>query len=240
MNMELLTGLLSISLIDVILSGDNAIVIGMAAHRLHGRQRTLAIVLGGGAAIVLRIALTAVATFLLRVPALQLVGGLLLLWIGFKLLKEEEEAQGHVSEATGLVSALSTILVADFVMSTDNILAVAARADGDLFLLLFGLGLSIPLLMFAGGIVAELMNRLQWLVYVGSGLIAWTGGEMIVKDKFFHEAVVATQMPSISNWFPAVTLVFVLGLAHWYHRRPSKIAAARRHATANGDAGSQE
>ncbi|MBI2954618.1 MAG: YjbE family putative metal transport protein [Chloroflexi bacterium] len=241
LSMELIGAVLGISLMDLVLAGDNAIVIGMAAARLHGRQRKLAIILGGGAAIILRVSLTAAATILLQIPALKLMGGLLLLYIGFKLLKEVEEEHEHVTAAAGLRSAVITILMADFIMSTDNVLAVAALAHGDIVLLIFGLGLSIPLLMLGGGIIAELTGRMWWLAYVGSAAIAWTGGGMMVNDKYAHEALASLGLPDANWWFPTLTLVGVLGFAQWFHRRPSKVAARAKHASAisRSDAGEE-
>src|SRR5262245_4125957 len=126
--MELISAVLRIVVFDLVLSGDNAVVIGMVAHRLEPRQRKMAIVLGGIAAIVLRICLTATAALFLRVPGLQLVGGLILLWIAFKLLAEEEESHEGLKVATSMKEAVLTILFADFIMSLDNVIAVAAAA----------------------------------------------------------------------------------------------------------------
>src|SRR5262249_37175469 len=137
--MHFLYSVARIILFDLALSGDNAVVIGMAAHRLPSRQRRQAILIGGAAAIVLRIALTAVAAVLLKTPVLQLGGGLLLIWIAFKLLKAEEESHEGLKVAASMREAILTILLADLVMSTDNVLAVAAASEGRITLLLFGL-----------------------------------------------------------------------------------------------------
>lgn len=240
LSMELIGAVLGITLMDLVLAGDNAIIIGMAASRLHGRQRKLAIIFGGGAAIVLRVSLTAVATLLLQIPALKLVGGLLLLYIGFKLLKEAEEEQAHVAAAAGLRAAVLTILMADLVMSTDNVLAVAALAHGDIPLLIFGLALSIPFLMLGGSVIAELTGRLWWLAYVGSAVIAWTGGGMMVEDRYAHEALVGLGVTDATWWFPALTMVGVLGFAYWFHRRPSKVAARAKNTSAISHADAAE
>src|SRR5919107_6313872 len=156
----------------------------MAAHRLPPRQRRLAIVLGAGAAIALRVALTAVATLLLLLPWVRLVGGGLLLWIGFKLLKEEEEAHEGTGGSERLIEAVSTIIVADVVMSVDNILGVAAAARGDIGLLIFGLILSMVIMLAGGSLIASMIDRFWWLVYVGSAVIIWTGAEMMFEDPF--------------------------------------------------------
>ena len=172
--MHFLTSLLRIVIIDLALSGDNAVVIGMAAHRLPPKQRRTAILIGGGAAIGLRIVLTVIAAFLLLVPGLELVGGLLLIWIGFRLLEQEEESHEGIKVASTMKEAVTTILVADFIMSTDNVLGVAGASEGNVALLLFGLILSMAILMFMGNLVADLLNRFWWLAYVGSGVIVWT------------------------------------------------------------------
>src|ERR1700722_3264223 len=146
--MGYVSAVLRIMIINFVLSGDNAVVIGMAAHRLKPNERKIAIWIGGGAAIVLRIALTAVAALMLRIPALKLVGGLLLLWIGFSLLKQEEECPGSIQVAASMREAIRTILIADLVMSTDNILGVAGASDGNFGLLVFGLTMSMVIVTF--------------------------------------------------------------------------------------------
>ena len=213
---ELISAVASIVLIDLVLSGDNAIVIGMAAARLPPRQRRLAILFGGGAAIVLRISLTAVAALLLTVPGLQAIGGVVLVWIAFKLLKEEDTSDG-VREAASLRGAVVTILVADFVMSLDNILGVAGAAGGDVRLLLFGLVLSVGILMLGGSLVAEFINRLVWLVYVGAAVIAWVGTDMLLEDPWVGNA---HQLPDEHQTVAtALVTVAVLVVAHFTHRR---------------------
>src|SRR5262245_4998814 len=197
--MHYLGNILRIVIIDLALSGDNAVVIGMAAHRLPPKQRRAAILIGGGAAIVLRIVLTVIAALLLLVPGLELVGGLLLIWIGFRLLEQEEESHEGIKVAGGMKEAVVTILVADFIMSTDNVLGVAVASGGNLGLLLFGLLLSMAILMFMGNLVADLLNRFWWLAYVGSGVIAWTGTLMSIEDP-----LVARYMPFLLRINPHV------------------------------------
>jgi YjbE family integral membrane protein len=173
----------------LILSGDNAVVIGMAARSLSPRNRRRAIIFGGAGAIGLRILFTAMAALLLDVPYLQAAGGLLLLYIAFKLVKPQSHGE-HVSEAGSLGEAIRTIVLADVVMSLDNILAVAASADGHLWLLLFGLALSIPLILFGSEMVARLLTRHPILVYVGAVVLVITAVEMLVEDRivrdFYH------------------------------------------------------
>ena len=219
--MAFFSQILVIILINLALSGDNAVVIGMAAHRLEPLLRKRAILIGGSAAIVLRILLTAVAAFLLALKGLHLIGGLLLLWIGFNMLKTEEECHDGVKVAVSMKEAIVTILVADIVMSIDNVLGVAGASNGNTLLLAFGLILSMGIIMFMGNLVATLINKLWWLAYVGSGVIVWTGANMILDDKLFSsrwewiEGVTA-------HIVAAVVTFLTLILAHWFYRVRSR------------------
>ena len=215
--MDFLYSIFRIVIIDLVLSGDNAVVIGMAAHRLPPKQRRFAILFGGGAAILLRITLTAIAALLLTIPGLQLGGGILLIWIGFKLLKEEEESHEGIKAAASMREAILTILVADVVMSTDNVLGVAGASAGDVRLLLFGLILSMAILMWMGSLVANLINRFAWLSYVGAAVIAWTGAIMIFEDRYVMEHA-AWVNRTIAYTSSAVITIAVLAFAHWFHR----------------------
>jgi len=215
--MHLLYSIAQIVLIDLALSGDNAVVIGMAAHRLPLRQRRQAILIGGAAAIALRIALTAVAALLLRIPVLRLAGGLLLIWIAFKLLKEEEESHDGLKVARTMREAIVTILLADLVMSADNVLAVAGASAGNITLLLFGLLFSMAILMWMGSVIANLLNRFSWLSYVGAAVIAWTGALMIFEDPVvLGWAKWATR--AVQYISAAVVTIAVTSFAHWFHR----------------------
>lgn len=215
--MEFFYSIVRIIIIDLVLSGDNAVVIGMAAHRLPRRQRKQAILLGGGAAILLRIVLTAIAALLLTIPGLQLVGGVLLIWIAFKLLKEEEESHEGVKAAASMREAIFTILIADFVMSTDNVLGVAGASEGHIGLLLFGLIFSMAILMFMGSLVANLINRFWWLSYIGAAVIAWTGALMIFEDPILLRRAEWIS-PPLAYTFAAVITIAVTAFAHWFHR----------------------
>ena len=170
--MELITTALGLILVNLVLSGDNAVVIGMAAHKLPARQRTIAIVFGGITAIVLRIIFTLAAAFLLRIPALQFIGGLLLIWIAFRLLGEEVGGEESHKAAGSMWEAIWIITVADVVMSLDNVLALAGVSRGDMTSLVIGLAMSMPIVLFAGGIVAALINKYPWINMVGAGVIA--------------------------------------------------------------------
>ncbi|SFJ07425.1 TerC family protein [Thermoflavimicrobium dichotomicum] len=182
MNAEFWIGFFNIIVLDLILSGDNAVVIGMAARSLPVEQRKKAIVIGTAAAIILRAALTAIAAYLLNIPFLMTVGGLLLLWIAVKLLIEEEN-DTNVSIGNNMRSAIKTIIIADVVMSLDNVLAVAGAAHGSIFLVLFGLGLSIPIIMWGSKLIASIMDKFPWIVYLGSAILGYTAGDLIMGDR---------------------------------------------------------
>jgi YjbE family integral membrane protein len=218
-DVETFSAILGIVLIDLVLSGDNAIVIGMAAHRLPPRQRRWAVLIGGGSAIVLRIALTAIAALLLTIPGLQALGGVLLLWIAFKLLKQEEESSEGVKEAATLRDAVVTILVADFVMSLDNVLGVAGASGGNMTLLIFGLALSVTILMLGGSLVSQMMDRMWWLAYVGSAVIAWTGVDMFLEDPVVHSLGVIPEAEELQLLLTAAATLTVLTITHFTHRR---------------------
>lgn len=185
-------GLVKIVWINIILSGDNAVVIALAARSLPPHQQRMAILWGSGAAVVMRIVLTVVAVKLLGLSFLQVVGGLLLLWIGVQLLgEEEEEADGEAKEYGSLAGAVRTILIADLVMSLDNVIAVAAAAKGSMVLLVLGLAISIPLVIFGSSLMIRLMERFPVIVTLGAALIGWVGGETIVNDVVFRETLAA-------------------------------------------------
>ena len=176
--------------IDIVLAGDNAVVIALAVRGLPPRQRMIGIVLGAGAAVMLRVGLTFIATQLLTVRFVQLVGGILIIWIAFKLLRQNEGHHDSTKDgASGLWQAVWMILVADITMSLDNVLAVAGAARGHFGLLLFGLALSIPLVVFASNIISRLMVRYKIVVFLGAAILGKVGGEMMLTD-----AVVASRL----------------------------------------------
>src|SRR4051794_41024601 len=174
-------GLLKIIGVNVILSGDNAVVIALAARSLPPHQQKKAVFWGAGAAVVLRIILTIFAAALLALPWLKLVGSLLLFWIGTKLLIPEE-GDDDIEASDQLLAAIKTILVADLVMSLDNVIAVAAAAGGSVVLLVLGLAISIPLVIFGATLLLKLMERFPVIITIGAGLIGWVAGEMLVAD----------------------------------------------------------
>jgi YjbE family integral membrane protein len=179
--------------INIVLSGDNAVVIALAARSLPPRQQRQAVLWGSGAAVVMRIVLTVVAVELLKLPWLRLVGALLLLWIAVKLLLPESEGEGSGREGATLAAAVKTILVADLVMSLDNVIAVAAAAKGSLALLVVGLAISIPLVVFGSTLLLGLMERFPVIITAGAALLGWVAGEMLISD------------PVVKDWIDANT-----------------------------------
>jgi YjbE family integral membrane protein len=184
---ESLTAILSIIVIDLVLSGDNAVVIGMAARSLSVENRRKAIVFGGAGAIGLRILFTALATVLLGIPYLQAIGGALLFYIAYKLLRPQGDGHGEIKEAGSLREAIQTIILADVVMSLDNILAVAGAAHGNIRLLMFGLLLSIPIILFGSELVARLLGRFPAFLYVGAFGLVHAAVAMILHDASFED-----------------------------------------------------
>lgn len=174
-------GLLKIIGVNIILSGDNAVVIALAARSLPPQQQKQAVLWGAGAAVVMRIVLTIFAVALLALPWLKLIGSLLLFWIGIKLLVPEDDEE-EVQASDQLLAAIKTILIADLVMSLDNVIAVAAAAGGSYLLLILGLAISIPLVIFGATMLIKLMERFPVIITIGAGLIGWVAGEMLVAD----------------------------------------------------------
>lgn len=185
LSLEFWGRVLAITILDLTLGGDNAVVIGMAVRSLPEKQRKLGIFWGAFGAVGLRVACTFVVAQLLLIPLLQFGGGVMLIWIAWKLIMNPPgEGEGEsVKAATGLLDAIKVIIMADIIMSLDNMLAVGAASHGSFGLLLFGLGLSIPIILFCSALVAMMMNKWPWLVYVGGGILGYVAGEMIVADK---------------------------------------------------------
>ena len=181
--MELVWAVLSIVLIDIVLAGDNAVVIALAVRTLPPKQRLMGIILGSGVAVVLRVGLTFIAAQLLAMNYIKLAGGALILWIAVKLLVENTGDKAHGKAAGGLGQAVWLILVADITMSIDNVLAVAGASKGSFPLLMFGLGLSIPLVVFTSNLLAKLMDRYPVIIYGGAAILGKVGGEMIMTDR---------------------------------------------------------
>ena len=214
---EFWVGLLKIIWINIILSGDNAVVIALAARSLPPEQQKKAVLFGSGAAVVLRIVLTVVAVQLLALPYLQIVGGLLLLWIGTQLLGDGDDGEGESKEYGSLMAAVRTILIADLVMSLDNVIAVAAAAKGSMLLLILGLAISIPLVIFGSTLMIRLMERYPVVVTFGAGLIGWVGGETIISDNVLAPWVQEAHWLHYAG--PAVGAALVLGIGKLLARR---------------------
>ena len=188
-------GLLKIIGVNLILSGDNAVVIALAARSLPARQQKAAVLWGSGAAVVMRIILTIFAVALLTLPWLKIVGSLLLFWIGVKLLVPEDGGE-DVDASENLIAAIKTILIADLVMSIDNVIAVAAAAQGSYTLLVLGLAISIPLVIFGSTLLLHLMERWPVIITIGGGLLGFVAGEMLVAD------------PVLKDWLIGAGAVF--------------------------------
>ena len=210
-------GLMKIVWINIILSGDNAVVIALAARTLPQHQQRMAVLFGSGAAVVLRIGLTIVAVQLLALPYLQIVGGMLLLWIGVQLLGDEDEGEGEAKEHGSLMAAVRTILIADLVMSLDNVIAVAAAAKGSMLLQVLGLAISIPLVIFGSTLMIKLMARFPIIIVLGAALIGWVGGETISSDLIFKGYLTAN--PWIHYVAAAAGAALVVGLGKMQQSR---------------------
>jgi YjbE family integral membrane protein len=212
------TGLLTIIWVNVILSGDNAVVIALAARSLPKRQQGKAVFWGAGAAVVLRIVLTIGAVELLKLPFLKIIGGLLLLWIAVKLLLPEDE-DNDITGSSSLIQAIKTILIADLVMSLDNVLAVAAVARDSIVLLVLGLALSIPLVIFGATLLMKLMVRYPIIITIGAALLGWVAGEMLITDPVLAPFIADLswlhfRLPDIS-WIEVGGAALVVVLGKW-------------------------
>ena len=207
-----------IILVNIVLSGDNAVVIALAARSLPPRQQRMAILGGSGAAIVMRIVLTVVAVQLLTLPWLKLIGAALLLWIGVQLLVGEgDEGHGDGEGAGNLWTAIRTILIADLVMSLDNVLGVAAAAKGNTLLLIVGLAVSIPLIIFGSTIILKLMERFPVIISIGAGLLGYVAGEMLVTDPVVHHWF--EHHTAVEFAVPIVCAVAVILVGRWIASR---------------------
>ena len=219
----------SIILANVVLSGDNAVVIALAARSLPPQQQKQAIFWGSAAAIVMRIVLTLIAVEMLKWPWLKVVGAVLLVYIGISLLGEDDGGDGEHREVGGMVAAIRTILVADLVMSLDNVLAVAAAAKDDTALLVIGLAVSIPLIIFGSTLLLKVMERFPIIITLGAALLGFLAGEMLLTDpavtsrfgELSHEVV---------NGAGAVGAVLVVGVGMWLQRRARARADAAEQA----------
>ena len=196
--------LVQIVAIDIVLGGDNAIIIALACRNLPKKQKRLGILWGTAGAITLRVILVFFASALMTTPGLRLIGGVLLLWIGIKLLTDQagDELEGKIAQKGSLLGAIQTIIIADFVMSLDNALAIAAASKGSMFLVVFGLVVSVPIIIGGSAIILKMMERYPFIITLGAGLLGWLGGDLIANDK-----INATILPAIilqSPWILAM------------------------------------
>ncbi|HYE35740.1 TerC family protein [Methylocaldum sp.] len=216
-------GLGEIIVVNIILSGDNAVVIALAARSLPERQRQLAVIWGSVAAILMRVVLTIVAVEMLKLPYLKIVGSLLLFWIALQLLLPESDGGDGIDDHDNLIAAIRTILIADLVMSLDNVIAVAAAAKGDVLLLVLGLAISIPLVIFGSTIILRLMDRFPVIIVLGAALLGFVSGEMLVTDPAWPEA----EGHWLREVIPIAGAVLVVVAGKWLAKRKATMAPHR-------------
>ncbi|MBB5324962.1 YjbE family integral membrane protein [Anoxybacillus tepidamans] len=214
---EALAALVKIIMIDIILSGDNAVVIAMATRKLPKEQQNKAIFWGTGGAVVLRIAFAAIIVFLLNIPFVHLVGGILLLWIAYKVLVEQEE-EANIESSDRLFKAIWTIIVADAVMSLDNVVAVAGASEGHIGMIAFGVAISIPIMIFGSKAIMAMMEKYKWIAYAGSGILAWTGGKMMMEDEGFASLLHIPHGP-LTYAITAGLTIFVLSAGYMTNKK---------------------
>lgn len=213
------TGLMQIVVADILLSGDNALVIALACRSLPAHQQRRAIVFGGAAAIGLRVMLTAVAVYLLTLPFLKVVGGLLLLWIAIKLLMPEDEHGDGIQGQGNMWGAIKTIVLADLVMSVDNVLAVAGAAHGDITLLVIGLLLSIPLIIYGSTMILKLIDRFPLIVTLGAAMLGYIAGEMLVGDVRVAPWI-ESHAPMLHTLVPILGAIVVVAVGKLFAPKP--------------------
>jgi YjbE family integral membrane protein len=222
-DLKFVSQVLSIVLIDLILAGDNAVVIALAVQSLQRKQRVWGIILGSGAAVLLRVVLTFFAAQLLNIAFLKLIGGMLITWVAVKLFMQGTEER-KIGEAANLWQAVRLIVFADLIMSTDNVLAVAGASHGNAFLLIFGLALSIPFVVGTSTLLSMLMDKYPVIIYIGSAVLGKVAGDMIITDPWVHQAL----QPSKSLEYGVMALfavgVIVAGklLARWKENKEEK------------------
>jgi YjbE family integral membrane protein len=222
LNGDFFVGLSLVLFTNIILSGDNAVVIAMAARTLEGRQRRLAIIWGAVGAVVLRLIFAAVVTYLLGIPFLQVAGGLLLIWIAWKLIQDDADEAGEedkVRAGTGTWDAIRIIIIADAVMSLDNVIALVGAARGDFLLLAIGIATTIPLVIFGAALLAFLLDRFPILVYAGSALLVYISVEMFFDDVALHEYL---EPYASVEWLVAVIAMAVFLAVAWLWTRRTR------------------
>lgn len=207
-----LSSLMLIITINLVLSGDNAVVIAIACRRLPEEQRKKAILWGTFLAIIVRVIATILAVYLLKIPFLYMIGGFILLWISYNLLREEEQDEA-IDSSEDLVQAVKTIVVADVMMGLDNVLAIAGAAKGDVVLIVLGLLISVPLMIFGSQLILKAMERFSWLVYIGSGVLAITAANMILMEQTTQAWIV--ERVWLAYLIKIGLVALVLGAGYW-------------------------
>ncbi|PKM78115.1 MAG: hypothetical protein CVU90_03575 [Firmicutes bacterium HGW-Firmicutes-15] len=210
--LETITAISSIVVIDIVLGGDNAILIALASKDLLPEQRRKAMFWGVVGAILIRTLFTAVALYLLKVPLLQFAGGVLLVWIALKLLVEEKKIECKTGNS--LVEAIKIIIVADVVMGIDNVIAIAGAAHGSIAMVIAGLIISVPIIVWGSTIILKLIEKHPLIVYVGAAVLAWTAGQMMVSDTLIIKYA-GSSIPYFSMLIPFLTIVAVLGIGYY-------------------------
>ncbi len=223
---EFFSALLAIIVIDLILAGDNAIVIALAARSLPAHLRKRAIVWGTGGAIAVRVLMTLSVVWLLTVPGLRLTGGLLLLWIAYRLIvAQDSHAPGHgAAQTAGFWAAMKTIIVADALMGLDNVLAIAGAAQGSMLLVVLGLLISVPIMVYGSTVVLKWIERLPWLIYAGAGVLAWTAANRVVKEPLIDDYLALHRWTWLAVYALFVGGVLVLGRLSDPRRKAAKSA----------------
>lgn len=214
----LIAQFLGVLLIDLILSGDNAVVIALAVRNLEGKTRRRAIFWGALGAVALRLVFAAVVTYLLAIPFLQAVAALLLVWIAWRLLFQEDD-HSNVKAGTSVWNAIRIIIIADVIMSLDNVVALVGVSGGNFWLLVFGLLLTIPLIVYGSQILSSLMDRLPWLIYLGSGILIYVAVEMLFGDEIIHGFIEGTAIETFEKVIAAVLAAAFIAYGYYTARQ---------------------
>lgn len=214
LSIQFLTALGTIVLMDILLGGDNAVVIAMAANKLPHALRKKAILIGTAGAVIIRLLMTFAAVWLLTIPYLQVVGGLILLPIAVKLLVPHEE-EAHVKEADSLSGAVKTIIIADAAMGVDNVLAIAGASHGSFLLVAIGFLISIPIIVGGSTLIGSIMDKYPVVLYGGAGLLGWTGGSMIVHDRILNPIITAYGGDFVPYLIQLILAVGVIAIGYY-------------------------